>query len=80
MEATHSPRDLYHLAVVSETYPRDVDARLDNNSLPGKVYTGFCQMIFRLNDSPGAHELAANHPGMTSLMLAALTNDGRAPR
>lgn len=80
VDMTLPPEDIFPLEAVSMVYPPQVDARLDNRSLPGRMFCGVCQMIFTFNDGPGAHELGANHPGLTSLMYAAMTNDVEAAR
>ena len=38
-------RGLFPLERVSDTFPTDVDMRLNNNSLPGRVFIGVCQMV-----------------------------------
>ena len=42
-------RDLFPLEAVSATFPKNVDTRLTNHSLPSSVYTSFCQLVRRRN-------------------------------
>lgn len=57
--ANPPPTDLFPLSAVSDLYPPDVDVRLTNHSLPGKLYCSVCQLVrAHPSDLPHAHALS----------------------
>ena len=59
----------------------DVDVQFATGSFSGHLYIGLCQLVYAVTDELGqAIELAANHPGLTPLMLAAADDDLPAAR